>query len=189
MSVQLNCDDSYQGLPEKIRAICRWAFDHGYDYVLKCDDDVVLSPEILLSGYERHEYSGRANRPGRVIVPYGFNYWMNRKCLQYLYNAPLPSSGNDDEKWVAETLHKHGITITGTTGYQLYLGSLIDRSKENYGYRPLNAKRRDQLLEPGIFSWAIYLTCHGDDRVDEQHKINTFYKVFADKVGGNNPVA
>ena len=47
--VTLNCDDSYLGLPEKVREIARWALSHGYDYMLKCDDDTVIRPELLLT--------------------------------------------------------------------------------------------------------------------------------------------
>lgn len=181
--IQLNCDDSYSGLPAKVKAIICWAFDNGYDYVLKCDDDVVLSPDILKSGFNRHKYSGRGNRPGKFIVPYGFNYWMSRECMQKLYNEPLPISGNDDEKWVAERLHSYGIDLVHSEGYHLYVGLLADRTKDNYGYRPLNRLRKNLSEDPELFSWAIYLTSHGDSRIPEEKKVQTFYTVFADKVG------
>ena len=80
--IQLDCDDSYAGLPEKVRAIMQWAHNRGYEHVLKCDDDVVLNPiELLSSGYEKHRYSGKLNRRGIPTVPFGFNYWLNRQCI------------------------------------------------------------------------------------------------------------
>ena len=40
----LDCDDSYEGLPNKVQEIVRCAHSHEYDFVLKCDDDVVVKP-------------------------------------------------------------------------------------------------------------------------------------------------
>src|SRR5271169_3127950 len=37
--VCLDCPDDYAGLPLKTRAIARWALDHEFDYLFKCDDD------------------------------------------------------------------------------------------------------------------------------------------------------
>lgn len=180
--VQLNCDDSYAGLPEKVRAIMRWAHDHGYEHVLKCDDDVVLNPaELLSSGFEKHRYSGKLNRRGIPAVPFGFNYWLDRQCMEIISKAELPID-NDDEKWVAETLYKHGIDLVDVPRYALHYGTLIDRSQENYAYRPLNKKAKEYEA-PGIFSWAIFLTSHGDSKVSSGEKIAEFHRVFVSKVG------
>jgi hypothetical protein len=86
--IELPCDDSYAGLPEKIREIARWFKERSslYHRFLKCDDDVVLHPEMLLaSDYNQHEYVGRANRvPTPTVpcwVPMGFNYWVSQKSV------------------------------------------------------------------------------------------------------------
>src|SRR5665213_3967897 len=42
--VFLQCDDAYWGLPTKVQAMCRWAFEQGYDTLTKIDDDVILKP-------------------------------------------------------------------------------------------------------------------------------------------------
>ncbi len=42
--VWLGGDDSYAGIPLKVQGICRYAVDHCYDYVAKCDDDVYAVP-------------------------------------------------------------------------------------------------------------------------------------------------
>ena len=57
--VFLDCDDTYAGLPEKVQKIMRWSNDHGYEFTLKCDDDVLLLPErFLVSGYDLHDFVG-----------------------------------------------------------------------------------------------------------------------------------
>src|SRR5882762_8403414 len=97
--VVLNCDDSYMGLPEKVREIARWALNNEYDYMLKCDDDTIIRPEELLAcGYENHPYSGKINRHlDGFTVPVGFNWWISKECMNIIMNAELPPGDNDDE--------------------------------------------------------------------------------------------
>lgn len=179
--VELDCDDSYQGLPEKVRAICRWAKEHEYDFMLKCDDDVVLNPVALLSsGYEKHKYSGRANRPPQpYTVPMGFNYWLSKECIEIVSKAPLSDSGsNDDEKWVAKNLWEHGIELKDDQRYHLHFRPLEPVTK-----RSLRAIIRPGAFvdpskpEPVYFSRCIHIG-------GEQHvKLAEFKKVF-NKYGG-----
>ena len=172
--VALACDDSYMGLPSKVQEICRWSNAHAYDFTLKCDDDVVLDPAtILLSGYERHEYSGRANRPPQpYTVPMGFNYWLSKKCTTIMSEAPLPDVGNDDEKWVASHLWSNGIILVDEPRYSLHTKLLEPLNK-----RPLRALNRHRYLpmqeiEPEYFSRCIHL---GEE---QEIKLAEFKKVF-----------
>ena len=112
--VELDCSDAYEHLPEKIRAIAKWADSNDYGFMLKCDDDCVVRPHSLLdSEYFLHDYTGRANRPPQpYIVPCGFNYWISNKCMKIVADASLPEDGSlDDEKWVAKNLWDHGIAL------------------------------------------------------------------------------
>jgi len=175
--VELECDDSYQGLPEKVRAIARWASMQGYNFMLKCDDDTVLNPvKWLASGYDKHDYSGRENRPPQpYVIPMGFNYVMSRKCMNIISKAPLP--GNfDDEKWVAKNLWDHGISLVDDKRYTLHIKLLGHVDK-----RPLRAPKRNVYITPGkepeYFSRCIYLQEPLDVKLQE------FKKVFA-KYGG-----
>ena len=174
--VELDCNDKYEGLPEKVRAIARWAISHDYDFMLKCDDDVVLKPAALLtSGYEKHDYIGRANRPPQpYVVPMGFNYWLSKRCMEIISKAELP--GNfDDEKWVAKNLWDHGIVLVDDQRYALHT-KLLDPPK-----RSLRAPRRETFivptLEPEYFSRCIYLP----ETIEV--KLAEFKKVF-NKYGG-----
>jgi len=42
--VHLDCPDSYEELPLKTYALAKYAQNHNYDYLLKCDDDSYLVP-------------------------------------------------------------------------------------------------------------------------------------------------
>ena len=134
--VFLDCDDSHNGLPAKIQKIIRWAYDHGYDYVMKCDDDVVLDPERLLkSGFAQFDFTGRPNTS--LIhnyhwqataklgpTPWGFCYWLSRKAMKFLLESPLPADSGD-EGWATRVLLENGIKLHCDDGYYLYSGEHI----------------------------------------------------------------
>lgn len=187
--VLLDCEDGYSGLPEKIRAIARWALDRGYDYVLKCDDDVVLRPVALLNcGYENHAFSGKINRypcPQHVYpVTVGFNYWVSKECLKILSQAQLPEPlgpgvpDNDDEKWVAENLYKSGINLHDDRRYEIYMGE-IEEPPPTRLYRPLRPPKIAAKTTSEVFSWTIFLEANSGNGIPVEKKIAEFYTVFA----------
>jgi len=59
--VFLDCGDGYQDLPEKVKAILQWAYDQGYDYVAKLDDDTVLRADLWYQSFPRSDFSGWVN--------------------------------------------------------------------------------------------------------------------------------
>lgn len=63
--ILLSVDDSYRGLVHKVKAVVRWALSHGYDYILKVDDDTYVSKEVLAllnaGDYVGHSTSTEAN--------------------------------------------------------------------------------------------------------------------------------
>ena len=184
-TVALNVDDSYHGLPGKVQAIAGYAYEHGYEYVLKLDDDVVVKPSLLLSSdYNQYPYTGRQNRrpnPARGVpywVPMGFAYWMNRDCMKAIMEAPLPTN-NDDERWVAECLYKKGIELHSENRYHLYMGGLLDRPlRANRPLRIGRALHDDSQLNNG-FAWAIFMEVGGlPQRIPIETKIAEYHKVF-----------
>ena len=134
--VELDCDDGYTSIPAKVQAITKWAREHGYHYMLKCDDDVVLRPhDFATSGYEQSKYSGRANRPPQpYTVPYGFGYVIDGECMDIIIQSLLPTQHPepfDDERWVAEILWNRGIQLNDVRRYQLCHYRDYDRSLNN----------------------------------------------------------
>lgn len=182
-TIELDCDDSYAGLPEKIRAIARWAKEHDYAYVMKVDDDVILKPNaVLSSGYDQFAYCGRANRKPNnedpFWVPMGFAYWMRKDVLDFIVNAPLPVN-NDDERWVAQHLYAHGVELQNDSRYHLYTGGLLDLPP-----RPNRPLRRGKYLQnissfaEGI-GWCIFFeTGGGPQRIPVEEKMKEFMNVF-----------
>lgn len=187
--VFLDCDDSYMGLPDKIREITRWAHARDYSHTLKCDDDVVLDPEALLgSGYDNYDYSGRANRPPTGLVPcwvpMGFNYWLSKRSQAYIINADLPEGNNDDEKWVALNLHAAGIDLHGDNRYKLQYGTYKSRPlrpETRRINRPLRINPYTDSIE-GTFSWCIFLEGNSGSNISTDIKIDEFHRVFKDQV-------
>lgn len=109
--VWLNVDDSYYGIPEKVRAICRWALLHGYDYLMKCDDDAYIAPlrfpALPLRGCD---YVGRFRGPhGNYPAHFasGFAYWLSRRAMQIVGHSQ--SLDWMDERFVANRLALEGI--------------------------------------------------------------------------------
>lgn len=177
--VVLNCDDSYLGLPEKVREVMRWARANNYDFVLKCDDDTVLRPElILISGYEKHPYTGKVNRYlDGFTVPVGFNWWLSKECMEIIANAELPPNDNDDEKWVAWNLHLHGIHLHHDQRYELYMGEIPDPPVSKL-YRPLRPPKVEAVLNRETFSWTIFLEANSGNGIPLENKIKEFYRVW-----------
>lgn len=180
--VELDCDDSYQGLPSKIKSIAQWAYNKGYEHMLKDDDDVVLKPvELLNSGYEQHKYSGRANRAPREGMPYtvpvGFNYWLSRESMEIVSRSEIPSDwDNDDERWVAKTLSENGIHLHDDRRYGIYSGEETVR-RPLRPYRPLQPAPPPRITSQE-FSWTVFLEANSGTGIPIEKKIEEFYKLF-----------
>lgn len=183
--VFLDCDDSYQGLPNKVQEIVRWALVQGYDFVLKCDDDVVLLPlRYANSGYQNYDFVGHTNGDnGSVLVPWGFCYTLSRKAMEIVAKAPLPNN-NNDEAWVAYTLYDYGIRLHNDNRYHLYTGRYEDFAPKVP--RPLRAPKREkpreagpaELVGEGSFAFCMYIQWMGYRNFPTEMNIATLKKVF-----------
>lgn len=176
--ISLDCSDKYEHLPEKIRSICRWSLEKEYQHVLKCDDDVVLKPnQMLASGYEKYDFSGKANRPPQpYVVSFGFNYWLSRKSMEIIAEAKLPEDGsNDDEKWVAKNLWDHGISLHNVDCYKLHMGWEV--YPEVTFRRALRVPRQvmESRRDSQVFSRCIHIEGPG---ITQEQKLKEFRTVF-----------
>lgn len=151
-TVSLDCDDSYQGLPDKVREIMRFAYRHQYDHILKCDDDVVIDQKGLLSsGFELWDFVGHESSP-KSSVPYGFNYWLSRRAIEIVAQEPLPTN-NNDEAWVTHALSKHSIRLHNDPRYRLHIEQYQDW---NDNRRPLRKSAKQNLPDRKYFSWCLH---------------------------------
>jgi Galactosyltransferase len=121
--VFLKCRDEYEGLPSKVQAAVRWALDHEYTHIAKCDDDVVLRPDRFMhSGFWNNDFVGNINTGSRKVdVPWGFFYTLSKKAMELVAISDLPKNGND-EAWIADLLYLQGTQLSRDKRYQLYFG-------------------------------------------------------------------
>lgn len=171
----IHCKDDYQGLPNKVQEIVRWALDNHYDYMLKCDDDVVLNPvNLLKSGFEQHDFVGHECAPLNQ-TPYGFCYWMSKKLMQLVVDSPLPQS-NNDEAWVASIANKNGILLHHDSRYKLHYARNLELSPN---HRPLRTPeiKMETSLEVPVFAWCMH-----NHNIDKRLMQEEFKKVFRTRV-------
>ena len=112
-------DDSYNGLPAKIQASHKWAFDQEYTHILKTDSDMYIHiPRLLRSGFEKFSYSGNRYYPEFVM---GAAYWLDRQATEILINAPLPYPGSPggDDIWVGKIMDANGIPAHHDARYHI----------------------------------------------------------------------
>ena len=100
--VFLNVADEFFAAARKVQGIIRYAFEHGYDYVLNCADDVFVNvPAILKSDFVNYDYVGNATNPGLSKVPFrfccGFAMWLSRKAMEIVSKAEVPWSDFEKE--------------------------------------------------------------------------------------------
>lgn len=110
--VFLDVPDDYDSLPLKTQAIMKWALDHGYDAVFKCDDDTYVFPDRLLTILPTTAYEGRINGSNVQLAPKGwcsgFAYWLAGEAISIIANAGKPTHRAED-LWVGMILNAKGI--------------------------------------------------------------------------------
>ena len=188
--VILDCNDSYESIPEKVREIIRWAHNSDYDCVVKIDDDVVMDPvKFLRSGFYKFDYVGY--RPdgldgygfeGKGFEgakgTWGFCYSLSRAAMNAVVCSPLPgeegsawdsSCGNrhlgNDEYWICRLLHLNKIYLHVEQRYHLRTGD------------------ETELREvPGVFLFCVHMH-HHLSRAEEVHEM---CRIWRERLSGPN---
>lgn len=110
----------------KVEALVKYAWDGGYDFVFKCDDDTYVRPRQLVeSGFEHWDYTGgrevtwvnqpveKTGAPGRFIFEFGQGgpgYWLSRKAMQVILDHGLHLYPGEDVA-VGQLLALNGIRL------------------------------------------------------------------------------
>ncbi len=131
--VVLDCKDDYNSLPNKTLAIVRWAREHGYDKLLKLDDDVYCRPERLVvpdGDYVGHCY-------GHKYYCSGAAYWLSRYSMDAIHSGWKQFSNAEDMS-VGQTLAKAGISLTEDHRYRIGWKSFPKDEGENEFPHPDN---------------------------------------------------
>lgn len=117
-ATRLDVDDSYDGLAQKTVAMARWALAHGYELVLKANDDVLLFPGRLRLPPPEVDYAGWAQDGGTWIQ--GHAYWMRRRALEIIAGqampAVLPPPVQVEDRWVGAVLRAAGVPTWNDPG-------------------------------------------------------------------------
>lgn len=115
--VHLDVADDYESLPCKVKAMFSWAADHGYDYIMKTDDDTVIRPVRLkeLIASKPGDYFGRCMRGAYCS---GFGYILTNKAAHIVAQS---ESDNDwaEDRWVGKSLAAAGIESVPCLGFAL----------------------------------------------------------------------
>jgi hypothetical protein len=118
--IELPVGDDYYSLVPKVRAVIQWAYDAGYDYILKLDDDVYVDVDKTLAGFQDVDYRGTL-REGQVSV-YGTSeltckyacgpaYWLSRRAMKAILDSPIPETPYEDRA-TGYMLIQAGIPLT-----------------------------------------------------------------------------
>jgi hypothetical protein len=123
--VFLDVPDTYPQLPQKTRALIRWAYERGYDFVFKCDDDTYVCPDRLLkSGFEKSSYSGFVRTTsifgkGKEVehAQGGAGYWLSRKTMELVLWNDETMEGAEDIN-IARLLRALGVVPSHDPRYR-----------------------------------------------------------------------
>ena len=137
---RLGVSDDYWSLPQKTKALCKYAIQHEYDYLLKVDDDTYVHPDKL--SIPSADYTGiriKANDLGfpptfptmpKGTYPYdyasGGAYWLSRKAMEIIVATDINDWAED--RWVGQALARNGINFVELPDYLFY----CERSIEPY---------------------------------------------------------
>lgn len=137
--ILLDCPDDF--LSHKVQAMCQFAFDQGYDYLFKCDDDTyVNTPRLLASGFEKHDYVGRSCG---IHAQGGAGYWLSHKAMGILAEAPK-SDWPSEDRWVGRTLHAAGIFITSDHRYT-HRGTIPQKDNDTITAHPFSPAQMREI--------------------------------------------
>jgi Galactosyltransferase len=194
--IVLDCEDGYYDIPDKVRSMVRWALDRGYDYILKCDDDVVLFPvQVLQSDFCKYDFTGcqdPAVKTGEINTPWGFCYWLSSRAMKLVASAPLPGEPksthtykhNNDEAWVSTILYLNNIYLHADDRYFLHRGKLpVEPAAVPKGRRSLRPNRLNLGVTEAqpvhdAFAFCIYLNWKGWHATPDEELHDEFRKVF-----------
>lgn len=140
--ITLQAPDSYENLILKSQEMHYWAYRNGYDFMFKADSDTYVNiPQLLASGFEKHDYFGHVHTaPGSMrdegVNEHGFlgggeGYWTSKYACEVISKAiptkrPQDNFGSAEDLWMGEVLgnahikmvdhpeYGHGITLHGS---------------------------------------------------------------------------
>lgn len=116
--VFLDAPDTYYELPAKVRAMFKWALDEGYDYVLKCDDDIYLRLGNFLNFFQPVDYCGYELQSDTLKWASGAAYVVSRRAMQLVVDTPWdPTWNSAEDQATGRILAANGIPLNHDPRY------------------------------------------------------------------------
>jgi len=92
----LRCSDTYNGLPQKTKAVMQYALKMDYKFVIKCDDDTFIHPHrITRIPIIAHDICARWGR-NSVEFPFGACYSMSQHFMKAIFPFYKTHDGGED---------------------------------------------------------------------------------------------
>lgn len=115
--VFLNVPDDYGHLPAKTIAICKYAKEHGYDYLFKADDDSLVYVDRLIRECltATWDYAGHLN--GRVCTG-GPGYWLSHQAFSIIADKASPNFHWAEDVTVSHFLFHNNISGVNLEGHK-----------------------------------------------------------------------
>lgn len=140
--------DAYHEMPFKTQWSCRWAYDHGFDFMFQCFTDTYLSvPRMLkfipgLSAPITGNFWFTGRKEDHACG--GSGYWINREAMLILAEAPCTREllGGRDH-WAEDRWANHSLTAVGVHGRANT--ELFDHESRNSGVRKDNQNITNHL--------------------------------------------
>lgn len=106
----LDCEDNYTANPAKMKRICQWALAHGYDYILRCDDDTFIYPDRLLVN-DRPKWEGKsyAGASASNFHPGGCMF-LDRRMMELVISSAVSTYA--DDVWIGKVAMDNRIPMT-----------------------------------------------------------------------------
>ena len=137
--------DDYAHLPQKTIAICKYAQDNGYDFLLKCDDDSYLWIDRLM--IEVHSIADFAGHINGGSCSGGCGYWLSKRAIAEVVKNPIESHWAEDVT-VGMIMKAAGITPVDLPMHQPgYTQHWFDISKVHSGLTCIHAVKPEDMRE------------------------------------------
>ena len=152
--VWLDAGDDYRQSNEKIKGVIAYALEHGYDYLIKVDDDVYCYWERMNLN-PTADYMGGGGPQYRGQYCAGITYYLSRRAMQILSNTSLATSDINawaEDRWVGTSLWRHQIRCEFDLGYYVakptrtnqYISD-ADLEKLGHTFKTVHAMTPDQM--------------------------------------------
>lgn len=127
--VFLDVGDTLQDLTHKVVAVCCWAHEAGYDYLLKCDLDTLVRPQGLLqSDFSRFDWVGGQNE---FFASGGAGYWLSRRAMRAVADHPVEPGPAEDVN-TAHAVLEAGMTLHNDLRYKFCPGAVLEPADFTY---------------------------------------------------------